>query len=80
MYKRAKHISSIGTQLHQFSQQYNIPIVCINQVSSSIAHFHSDYEGHQMYKRVKHISSIGTQLHQFSQQYNIPIVCINQVS
>ena len=33
MYKRAKHIGSIGTTLHQFSQQYNIPIVCINQVS-----------------------------------------------
>ena len=32
VFKRAKHINSIGTQLHRYSQQYNIPIVCINQV------------------------------------------------
>lgn len=36
IYKRAKHIGNIGTTLHQYSQQYNIPIVCINQVTSSM--------------------------------------------
>ena len=41
MYKRAKHISTIGMQLHQFSQQYNIPIVCINQVSINVSLTHN---------------------------------------
>ncbi|KAL4238913.1 DNA repair protein xrcc3 [Mactra antiquata] len=36
MFKRAQHISMIGSLLFKYSQQYNIPVICINQVTSSM--------------------------------------------
>ncbi|XP_050405437.2 DNA repair protein XRCC3 [Patella vulgata] len=33
MIKRAKHMNTFAGKLRGFSQQYNIPIVCVNQVS-----------------------------------------------
>jgi DNA-repair protein XRCC3 len=32
MYKRAQHISSVGSLLYKYTHQYQIPVVCINQV------------------------------------------------
>lgn len=34
MTKRAKQMSSFAAQLHRLSHQYNIPIVCVNQISA----------------------------------------------
>ncbi|WAR19499.1 XRCC3-like protein [Mya arenaria] len=36
MYKRAQHIGALGTLLYTHSHEYNIPVVCINQVTSSM--------------------------------------------
>ncbi|KAL3873909.1 hypothetical protein ACJMK2_036987 [Sinanodonta woodiana] len=36
LYKRSKHLSSLVTQLLALGSQHNIPVVCINQVSSSM--------------------------------------------
>lgn len=36
MYKRAQHISSVGSLLYKYTHQYHIPVVCINQVTSSM--------------------------------------------
>ena len=30
--ERAKHLTSIGAQLHDLSNKYNAPIICVNQV------------------------------------------------
>lgn len=32
MIKRAQHINSLGALLSSYGQQYQIPVVCINQV------------------------------------------------
>ncbi|KAL5008487.1 hypothetical protein ScPMuIL_014068 [Solemya velum] len=36
MVQRAKRLSSLAAQLHQLSYQYNIPVVCVNQVTASM--------------------------------------------
>jgi len=36
MYKRAQHISNIGSLLETYSHDYHIPIVCINQVAKLV--------------------------------------------
>lgn len=36
MYKRAQHINALGSLLFKYSHQYHIPVVCINQVTSSM--------------------------------------------
>ena len=34
MFKRSKHISSIGSILYKYSHVYKVAVVCVNQVGS----------------------------------------------
>lgn len=36
MFKRAQHISGVGSLLFKYSKTYHIPVVCINQVTNSM--------------------------------------------
>ena len=36
MYQRSKHMCTLGNKLRELSEQHNIPIICVNQVTDSM--------------------------------------------